>query len=162
MDGNNTRMFNISLKNVEKIALKEFKSSYPNMEFHISGSARVTYNFSSELFSSRGNVILANFKAARELAKKINDEHTRIGKNEFVKAGNINAMGLIDEILHYVCILYRQQVLPAVMSEAVSYLQKLYGEEQFDNLLLSFIREFPPRPVYEGSQTPSEIGRAHV
>ena len=99
MDGNNTRMFNISLKNVEKIALKEFKSSYPNMEFHISGSARVTYNFSSELFSSRGNVILANFKAARELAKKINDEHTRIGKNEFVKAGNINAMGLIDEIL---------------------------------------------------------------
>lgn len=156
MDGNNTRMFNISLKNVEKIALKEFKSSYPNMEFHISGSARVTYNFSSELFSSRGNVILANFKAARELAKKINDEHTRIGKNEFVKAGNINAMGLIDEILHYVCILYRQQVLPAVMSEAVSYLQKLYGEEQFDNLLLSFIREFPPRPVYEGSQTPSE------
>lgn len=126
------------------------------MEFHISGEARRKYNFSSQLFSSRGNVILADFKAARELAKKINDEHNRIGLKEFVKASHINAMGLIDEILHYVCTLYREQIDSSVMVEAVSVLQEKFGAEKVDNLLLSFIKEFPPREVYEGKLSPAE------
>ena len=138
---------NSSGKKTEPQRFNSIKDKH-TMEFHISGEARRKYNFSSQLFSSRGNVILADFKAARELAKKINDEHNRIGLKEFVKASHINAMGLIDEILHYVCTLYREQIDSSVMVEAVSVLQEKFGAEKVDNLLLSFIKEFPPREVY--------------
>jgi len=40
------------------------------MEFHISRQARDQYQFDHELFSLNGNVIFANFYAARIFAKK--------------------------------------------------------------------------------------------
>ena len=74
----------------------------PSMEFHISRRARDQYEFDQSLFSLSGNVIFANFYAARSFAQKMNNKRDllRFPENA-VRAGQINAMGLIDEILHY-------------------------------------------------------------
>ena len=44
------------------------------MEFHVSRQARDRYQFDESLFSLSGNVILANFYAARVFAQKMNDK----------------------------------------------------------------------------------------
>ena len=49
------------------------KSSAP-MEFHISRKARDRYQFDDSIFSFNGNVILADFHAARVFAQKINQK----------------------------------------------------------------------------------------
>ena len=49
-----------------------------------------------------------------------------------VKAGQINAMGLIDEIMHYVAELYRQQLKPEIMREALEWLQKRFGKRRLE------------------------------
>jgi len=73
------------------------------MEFHISRQARDRYQFDQGLFSLNGNVIFADFYAARLFAQKMNQSRDLIRfPEQAVKAGQINAMGLIDEILHYV------------------------------------------------------------
>ena len=41
------------------------------MEFHVSRTARDRYQFDELLFASNGNVIFANFHAARVFAQKI-------------------------------------------------------------------------------------------
>ena len=72
------------------------------MEFHVSRRARDRYQFDESLFSINGNVIFANFHAARLFAQKINDKRDLARYPEqAVMAGQINAMGLIDEILHF-------------------------------------------------------------
>lgn len=119
------------------------------MEFHISRRARARYGVNDALFSFNGNVILANFLAARTLAQKINAQRDLIRfPEQAVRAGQINAMGLIDEILHYVVYLYRQQRNPEAIHRAFEWLNHRIGTDRVDAALRAFVIEFPPIAVY--------------
>ncbi len=119
------------------------------MEFHISRQARDLYGFDQSLFSLNGNVIFANFYAARVFAQKMNNKRDLIRFPEnSIRAGKINAMGLIDEILHFVVSLYRQQINPDVMEQALAWLDDRIGEQEVDRGLKSFADQFPPLAVY--------------
>lgn len=121
------------------------------MEFHISRRARQRYQFDQNLFSTNGNVILANFRAARQLAQKINAQKDLAHHPEqAIRAAQINAMGLIDEILHVVVEKYRQQAAPQAMQIALQDLYKTFGKETVDTTLAQFIAEFPPKAVMRG------------
>ena len=101
------------------------KANIVTMEFHVSREARDRYQFDETLFSLSGNVLFANFHAARVFAQKMNDQRDLVRfPEQAVKAGHINAMGLIDEILHFVVGLYREQKSPEVMRKAVDWLQE--------------------------------------
>jgi len=119
------------------------------MEFHVSRKARDLYQFDQSLFALSGNVILANFYAARVFAQKMNQKRDLVRfPEQTVRAGQINAMGLIDEILHYVVGLYRDQKSPEVMRQALDWLYEKLGKEAVDTALHRFADEFPPLAVY--------------
>ena len=87
----------------------------PRCEFHVSRRARDRYGFDQELFGSTGNVVFADFRAAREFADRMNRQRDlEAHPEQAVKASEINAMGLIDEILHLVVRQYRWQINPDV------------------------------------------------
>jgi len=133
------------------------QTSFPEREFHVSREKRDEYEFDEVLFSLTGNVIFANFQAARVFAQKMNAKRDLILHPErAVRAGEINAMGLIDEILHVVIKRYREQRNPKVMQEAIAYLEKDLGEDAVDTALRMFVDEFPPIAVYRGEMTPEE------
>jgi glycosidase len=121
------------------------------MEFHISRRARESYEFDESLFSLSGNVIFANFRAAREFAHKMNQKRDAVNFPERgVRAGQVNAMGLIDEIMHFVMGLYREQRNREVMRQALVWLEARLGREVVDGVLRTFADEFPPLAVYRG------------
>lgn len=117
--------------------------------FHISRAARARYNVDDALFSLRGTVVLSNFYSARLLAQQINQAR---GSDSAVQAGELNALGLIHEILHAVLQQYRQQ-RGHVMALAVNTLYENIGRAAVETTLQKFIDEFPPLPVYRGQQT---------
>ena len=120
-----------------------------SMEFHVSRRARDYYQFDESLFSLNGNVIFANFHASRMFAQKINQKRDLVSYPEnAVQAGQINAMGLIDEISHHIVAIYRQERSPDVMKKAVDWLEKHIGETETDRLLGQFVQEFPSLAVY--------------
>jgi glycosidase len=124
----------------------------PVFEFHILGSARDRYRFDQELFTISGNVIIPDFRAARVFAQKMNVQREAAKYPERgVKAGQINAMGLIDEIFHYVLRMYEESANPGVFSRALAHLQKTSGETGVRKTLLMFGALFPPREVYRGT-----------
>lgn len=126
-------------------------------EFHVSRLARDHYQFDQSLFSFNGNVILANFHAARTFAQKINSKRELLlFPEQAVKAGQINAMGLIDEILHLVVQLYREQRTQQVMELALAQLDTQFGHEEIDRTLKRFTTDFPPIAVYQGQLTVDE------
>lgn len=125
-------------------------------EFHVSRQARDKYQFDLGLFSITGNVIFPNFHAARVFAQKINSQRDLIRfPEQTVRAGDINAMGLVDEILHFVVSLYRQQVQPQVLHLALDWLNSHVGKEEVDRALQVFGEEFPALAVYRG-ETPRQ------
>ncbi len=118
------------------------------MEFHISRRARDRYQFDQSLFALTGNVIFANFHAARVFAQKMNGKRDLVRfPEQAVKAGQINAMGLIDEIMHLVVSLYREQENPQVIQQALDWLYKRLGKETVDTALYKFADEFPPLAI---------------
>lgn len=118
-------------------------------EFHVSRRSRDLYRFDESLFTLTGNVIFANLHAARVFAQRMNERRDLVNFPErAVKAGQINAMGLIDELSHYVVQLYRQQVNPQVMAQALDWLYERLGHRAVDAALRRFADEFPPLAVY--------------
>ena len=125
------------------------KNSAVTMEFHISRKARDLYHFDEALFTLSGNVILPNFHAVRVFAQKMNEKRDLVNfPEQAVRAGQINAMGLIDEILHYITGLYRDEKNPQVMKQALDWLYEKSGKPAVDDALRQFADEFPTVAVY--------------
>ncbi len=88
-----------------------------------------------------GNVVFANFHAARVFAQKMNEQRDLLTHPEqAVRAGQINAMGLIDEILHHVVAAYRRQVNPGVVRQALGWMYERLGERATDAALRNSLR----------------------
>lgn len=120
-------------------------------EFHISAECRRRCGFEAPLFASSGNVILAGIKNARVFIQKYNASlPPGAPPKAYLKAGALNAMGLIDEIFHYVCRLYRRDVNPDFLYLGWEEVCAALGKEKAENLLLAFTQEFPPADVYTG------------
>ncbi len=118
-------------------------------EFHVSKDIRDKCDFDSSLYSSSGNVIITDLKKVRIFAEKLNQYYDKIGLSEKrISAGQLNAMGLIDEILHYVSMLYRRDILKASFEGALAALDQKFGKEKIDEILLQFTNEYPPTSVY--------------
>ncbi len=119
-------------------------SSRGTSEFHVSRTAREEYDFDLELFSSSGNVVFANFAAARVFAAKLNTKNPARG----VRAGDVNAMGLIDEVMHALVEEYRLRHNPKLWLEALALLESQIGASRVNAALLEFGRRFPPLAVF--------------
>ncbi len=127
------------------------------MEFHISKRVREKYGVDETLFSYNGSAIFLNFQAVKRFAEKLNKQRDLIHFPEnAIKVGQANAMGLIDEIFHYVIQLYRDEKKSSIFAEIDNMLDKLFGHETYQAFLKLFVSEFPPNPVYTKTLTPEE------
>ena len=127
------------------------------MEFHISRKARERYRFAESLFSYNGNVVFANLAACRALAHQMNqvreaDNHP----DQAVHAGQLFAMGLIDEASHVLLARYREQFDPEVMTSALDWFTERVGSQELDRLLATFVEQFPGQSVMRGQETPRQ------
>jgi hypothetical protein len=132
------------------------ESPFP-YEFHISRESRDKYGFNDALFAFSGNAVFANFHAARVFAVKMNGRRDLVRHPErTVRAGQINAMGLIDEILHFMVQLYRERIDAGAMAGAAERLDGRLGRENVDRALAAFSDRFPTVAVYRGRRTQGE------
>jgi glycosidase len=127
------------------------------MEFHIARKARERYQFADSLFSYSGNVVFANLAACREFAYRINKvRDVEKHPEQAVHAGQLYAMGLIDEASHVLMARYRERFDPAVMSQALEWFSGIVGAEPLGRMLLTFVEEFPGASVICGQMTPRQ------
>ncbi len=127
------------------------------MEFHISRGARERYRFSESLFSYNGNVVFASLPACRAFAHQMNQVR-QADKNPdlAVHAGELFAMGLIDEASHVLMARYREQFDPEVMTSALDWFAGRVGSRELDTMLLTFVEHFPGQSVMRGEETPRQ------
>ena len=125
-------------------------------EFHVSADARVRYGLNETLFELSGNVVLANLRAVRSLAAEMTARRRADGlADAVVSPGELNALGLVDEILHAVVGIYREQEDPEAIDDALDHLDGLLGTDATDATLARFTERFPPLAVHRGELTAS-------
>ncbi len=119
------------------------------MEFHITRAARDKYQFDELLFSYNGNVIFANFEASRNFSHKMNLLRADITDSAtYISPGQINALGLIDEIFHLVLDEYYKANGSTLRHALYTHLEKSLGRPRLLATLKSFNQLFPPVSVY--------------
>ncbi len=119
------------------------------MRFHVSRAARDRYQLDAALFGADGSVAFADFHTARQLAAHINQTRNLVSFPErAVRAGQINAMGAIGEVLRLVTRQYDEQCGEEVRRRAIEHLDSELGREQVDLALLQLVDEFPPTAVH--------------
>ncbi|HEY9139219.1 MAG TPA: alpha-amylase family glycosyl hydrolase, partial [Terriglobus sp.] len=133
------------------------------MEFHIARAFRDRFQLRDLLFSYTGNVIFANVAASRHLAQQMNDARVAMGgpdaqqdPNAVVHAGQLFAMGLIDELSHAVIERYRKEQDPDVLKDALRWFGERVGANNVDALLLAFTERFPNVAIYNGKLTAAQ------
>src|SRR5579863_8523473 len=127
------------------------------MEFHISRNARERYKFAESLFSYTGNVVFANMAACRDFAYRMNQvRDVEKHPERVVHAGQLYAMGLIDEASHVLMARYREQFDPEVMTAGLDWFAAQVGSDALDAMLLAFVEQFPGSTVIRGLETPRQ------
>src|SRR5689334_5761102 len=100
------------------------------MEFHIARSIREQIDLDDLLFSYTGNVIFANVTASRKLAERLNvlnSKKSHPDKN--IRASELFAMGLIDELSHALIEKYRKNTDPLVLKDGLRFLAGGIGQQ---------------------------------
>ena len=119
--------------------------------FHISKNARGKYQIEDEFYSIRGNLIITSGANARKLANKINNTRQSEGKtDQFVSAGQINTLGLLHEIFHFLIRYYEENENPGVFARGINHLKNNLKEKELTSVLSEYINQFPPLEVYKG------------
>ncbi|MFH1475858.1 MAG: alpha-amylase family glycosyl hydrolase, partial [Chloroflexota bacterium] len=124
-------------------------------ELHVRREARARYGVDAALFTLSGNAILPNLPAVRGLAASMTAARRAAGERDpLVAPGSLNAMGLVDEILHAVVAIYREHEDPEAIDDALDHLDEVLGTAAVDEVLLRFTTDFPPLAVHRGELTP--------
>src|SRR5437870_3728439 len=76
--------------------------------FHVRGEERRKLGVDGALFAARGDIVFASPYEAQLFARAFNEAHGR-SEDTSLRAADVNAMGLIHEVLHAVFALYRQR-----------------------------------------------------
>jgi len=128
------------------------------MELHVSRKARERCRFDERLFAWTGKAVLPDFRSARTLADALNRarDAARFPERRAM-AGQLNAMGLINEVLHYMIGLYRRVRSPEALGKAVVWTQEKLGRSVSDASLAAYARAFPPLPVDAGEMPPERF-----
>ena len=131
------------------------KAHYGTYHFHVAKWARELYEIDDYLFKLDGNVILANLFQSRLLIKQMHDKKEIIAiDEEKVTAGNLFAMGLIDEILHVVIAKYKEDINKDIITTLNQFILSYFKPDSVSKIFSKFIEHYPPLEVYR--QTTSE------
>ncbi len=106
-------------------------------EFHISANARQKYKVSNSLFALQGRVMFANFHESRALARQLTEHGLA------VPAAELNAFGLMDEVLHMMIQTYVERQSPNLFTKIEDILSK-EDTTAYREILSDFCRTFPP------------------
>ncbi len=118
--------------------------------FHVREDARKKYGMDSALFSTDGHTLFQSFDQVKKLAARINEVRSREKAGlDPVSAADLNAMGLMDEIMHHVTREYMREKYPTLFEDWDHFLDDVLGENYKDALLNTFLRVFPSPPLFE-------------
>jgi glycosidase len=125
--------------------------------FHVRSDARSRFALEDRFFARGGPLGLLSLSDAQQLAAAINDAvDARRFPEQAVRAGELYAAALLQEILRIVVVLQMERSERPLLSDAVQRLGEGLTPEEARSLLGRFLGDFPPTPVFRGKRSPQQ------
>ena len=125
------------------------------MELQFTLKAISKYQIDKKLLTLDESTIQDIIYLMRSLAQKINEDPDRDvleNPERFVKASELNAIGLIDEIFSFTIDYYQTKISNTIFDEIYDVLEKKYGSTTLSTTLKQYLQDFPS----EGFDTTTE------
>lgn len=146
------------LVKTQQSATEETGPKSITFEVRMAGAARRKYDIDKSLLTISGDMVFADFLAARVLTDKINANRDLLLHPETaLDASEVNAISLINEIMHAAIETYCLDTNPALFSRMEDYLANRVGQEEVERLLELYAEIFPPSDeIFTGQEDPKE------
>jgi glycosidase len=132
-------------------------------EFHVNRASRDTYGIDRSLYQLSGDVVIPDMQTTRKLAHRMNQTRDLIrNPASAVRAGDIHAMGMIDELMHHIVDLYLDQEGEGLFGECLHSLTAKLGAARVDRIITRFAELFPPTAVYAQEMTLEQFMESQV
>lgn len=143
-------------ENEAKPGLDIIQRYFP-LEFQLSSQNWNDYTLDQGIFPDRDKIKLPDYHLIRLLIKRINEQKTpRPHVYQPLRAGYLNAVGLITEIFRYLTYAYCQRKNPAAFHQGLSWVAKKISPDKLAGTTKTFIDYFPPYSVRRRQQTSSQ------
>jgi glycosidase len=131
-------------------------------EVHVTRALRYRYGLEGTLASYRGGIVIADFATARRLSHAMNaDRNLRERPEAGVRASDLNAYGLIEEIFHHLVSVYKEQVGADLFGRTLTSAKEQLLRQTAagatpssapgaEGTLRTFLDLFPPTEVFTG------------
>lgn len=128
-------------------------------EFHVSRKSRDRYGLDESFFSITGDVVFANFRQAQLFTELVNQ--VRLTSEDFkgarqVRAPEVNAMGVLHEIYHYIIDLYINTIDRNAFFKCEKILSNELSYSTIRSIQKKLLEDFPPLSIYKGDLTVDE------
>ncbi|MCK4848631.1 MAG: alpha-amylase, partial [Candidatus Heimdallarchaeota archaeon] len=116
----------------------------------ISLTARNKYKLDEQFFTTKeGYVTIKQIHLVRLFVNLLNEKKDLVNYPELaVRASEINAIGLLNEISHEILNLYKEEKSPELYKELLGELDEEFGEKAVNESLERLVDDFPPNIVY--------------
>ncbi|MHA1946244.1 MAG: alpha-amylase family glycosyl hydrolase [Candidatus Hodarchaeales archaeon] len=116
----------------------------------ISLTAREKYKLDEQFFTTKeGYVTFEQTYLMRLFVDSLNKKKDLVNFPELaVRASEINAITVLNEISHEILDLYKEEKYPELYKELLGNLDEEFGEKTVNNCLEKFIDDFPPTDVF--------------
>jgi len=134
--------------------------SYFPLEFQISRDEWDYYEFRRGIFPERGELSIPDFQVLRKIIMRIYEKKGLAVFSPFpLRAGQLNATGLIEEVMRCVIRRYCETVDAGAFAEGLARAGDELGAQALERATGEFIRTFPPFRVLMGkSSLPGFLG----
>jgi len=144
---------------------KKRKKIKPNLEkfptdsfLYLNNRARKKYSFDNNFFDLSGDLFIPDFKTVQLITRQMNQKRDL---NSFpqkkVKAAQLNAFALINQIYYHIVELYCKQNAPELMNQLEISLQKSPGKQKLNTVIKKYENRFRPFPNLNKHPIPETI-----
>jgi len=130
------------------------RAGYFPLEFPISRARWEFYGLDKGILPEKGAIRMPDFRILRELVKRI---YERKDLTAFLqpplRAGQLNAAGLINEIYRYSILLYCTTKNPPAFRKGLRAAKEKITADRLDSTIAEFVELFPPHEILRGKES---------
>ena len=130
------------------------RAAYFPLEFPISRARWEFYGLDKGILPERGEIRMPDFRILRELVKRIYERKDLAAFSRTpLRAGQLNAAGLINEIYRYLILLYCTTKNPPAFRKGLRAAREKITAERLDGTIAEFVELFPPHTILRGKES---------
>jgi glycosidase len=137
---------------------RPLRRSYFPLEFPISRAQWERYDLGTGVFPEKGEIRVPDFRVLRLIVKRIYERHdTQAFAHRAIKAGQLNATGLLNEIFRCIIRVYCETQNPRAFRRGLKHAGTQLPPGALRGTLERFVALFPPRSVLRGAAAPRDF-----